>query len=93
MAKKDVLPQDLTDADISAENKADREIIPNLVNKAKEKLKDVGAGVAKAVEYGKTHSLKDAYEGAVERKAKGGTVRSSASKRADGIAIRGKTRA
>lgn len=98
--------QDLVDRIKSAENKADAAIIPNAINKVKKfgsRAMDTAsnyldkAGLANPLEVineslgGETRSESKARRASTPFK-KGGSV-SSASKRADGCAIRGKTRA
>ena len=89
------------------DDRKENEETANLIPKAYNKIKEFGG---KAIDYAKTHSLKDVYDSMDQRsisdvvkgkppvykepvkKAKGGVIRSSASKRADGIATKGKTR-
>ena len=82
------------------QNEEDRE----LPKRAYAKVKELGG---KAVDYVKENivpsmvkkpmeeasKMKEAKNLPMEKKAKGGMIKSSASKRADGCAIRGKTRA
>jgi hypothetical protein len=72
---------------------------PSLLSKAKKAVGDAAGGAYDQMvkSFGeksalRQHTVKD-MKNPPEGKAKGGAVRSSASKRADGCAIRGKTRA
>ena len=67
------------------QNEEDRE----LPKRAYAKVKELGG---KAVDYVKENIVPSMVKKPMEKKA-GGVVKSSASKRADGCAIRGKTRA
>ena len=99
MPKKDELPQDLTDRIATEENTADREAILGPIKRGAKKLYENVMGTPEQNAIGQATLDKQAREGSGLAKAlggrgmkSGGSVK-SASARADGCAIRGKTRA
>lgn len=108
MGKKDELPQDLTDRIAKEENEQDRNMIiqpakkvynaiknSTVVDEISRGVKRIGQdlGITKDENQYEDKARMDSIRKAVNSKKAGGVIRSSASKRADGCAIRGKTRA
>ena len=95
MATKE-LPQDLTDRIAREDNEADRELIAGPVRRGAQYLKDKILGTEEQNRKGQEMLDKQAGEGSRIAKMLGGKGMKSggmtASKRADGCAIKGKTR-
>lgn len=101
MAKKDELPQDLTDRLARERNIEEREIVAGPIRSFGKRLYENVMGTEAQNKKAKDEMDKAAekYPEGLEAKykkatgmKKGGNVSSSASKRADGCAIRGKTK-
>lgn len=99
MATRDELPQELTDRIATQENLADRAAILDPLKRGAQYMKDRILGTAEQNAAGQAMLDKQARQGSGLAKAlggkgmkKGGKVK-SASARADGCCIRGKTKA
>jgi len=98
MATRDELPQELTDRIATQENLADRAAILDPLKRGAQYMKDKILGTAEQNAAGQAMLDKQARQGSGLAKAlggkgmkKGGKV-SSASKRADGCCVKGKTK-
>jgi hypothetical protein len=98
MPSKDELPQELTDRNATEENTADRQAILGPIKRGAQYMKDKILGTDEQNAEGQAMLDKQARKGSGLAKALGGKGMksggkvSSASKRADGCAVKGKTK-